>query len=67
MTADLQKPETEWAHEGYEIATSFVYNITQNTLPSDEYVKGGQKIVHYQLAKGGYRLAKLLQDIFPSS
>lgn len=64
MQADLAKPETEWASEGYELATTFVYNITQNTLPDDDYVKGGQKIVHYQLAKGGYRLAMLLMEVF---
>jgi hypothetical protein len=58
IQADLMKNETEWASEGYEIATTFVYsNITQYTLPSDEYVEGARAIVHRRLALGGYRLA----------
>jgi hypothetical protein len=64
MQADLAKPEAEWAAEGYELATTFVYNITQHTLPDADYIKGGQTIVHYQLAKGGYRLAMLLMEVF---
>lgn len=58
---------TVWAHEGYEHATKFVYNITEGTLPSEEYIKGGQKLVEHQLALGGYRLADLLTRIFKKS
>jgi len=57
MVEALKQPEKEWASEGYKLATEFVYNIEQNTLPSDDYVREGQKIVHQQLTKGGYRLA----------
>ena len=47
MKMDLTKPETEWASEGYKIATDFVYkNIEQNSTPSDQYVKEGQHICH---------------------
>jgi len=28
MAADLLKPVSEWASEGYELASTFVYNIT---------------------------------------
>ena len=62
---DLDAPESEWASEGYKLAINTVYDsIEQNTLPSDEYVERAQKAVHIQLAKGGYRLANLLIDIF---
>jgi len=64
MAEDLKKPEHQWANEGYELATSVVYNITQNTMPTDEYVSAAREVVHRQLAKGGYRLANLLIDIF---
>jgi hypothetical protein len=64
MVQDLKKHESEWADEGYQLATSVVYNITQNTLPSDEYVSKAREVVHRQLAKGGYRLALTLTDIF---
>jgi hypothetical protein len=64
MKEELKKPEKTWADEGYKLATEIVYNIEQNTLPSDDYVQTARKIVHRQLAKGGYRLAQLLVDIF---
>jgi hypothetical protein len=35
-------------------------------MPTDEYVSSARKVVHRQLAKGGYRLANLLKDIFAS-
>jgi len=60
IVEDLKKGEKEWAQEGYEISTSFLYNIEQNSLPSDEYVAEAQKIVHRRLALGGYRLAQVL-------
>uniref|UniRef100_A0A7S3IN08 Uncharacterized protein n=1 Tax=Strombidium inclinatum TaxID=197538 RepID=A0A7S3IN08_9SPIT len=64
IQADLKKHKNDWAAEGYEIATTFVYTIEQNTLPSDEYVSEARKIVHRRLALGGYRLAKVLETIF---
>ena len=63
----LKKPEKEWAGEGYKLATDFVYKIKQNSMPSEQYVKEGQKIVHHQLALGGYRLANLLQKVFKNN
>ena len=64
MAEELNKPQHMWADEGYQLATTVVYNITQNTLPTDEYVEVARKVVHRQLAKGGYRLANLLVKIF---
>ncbi len=61
--SELDNDVTTWSNEGFTLAKDFVYkNIQQNTLPSDEYVKGGQVIVDKQLAKGGYRLAKIFLD-----
>ena len=64
MKMELLKPEKEWADEGFKLATEVVYNIEQNTLPDEEYVKVARAVVHRQLAKGGYRLAQMLIDIF---
>ena len=64
MAAYLKKPESQWAEEGYALATAFVYKIQENTLPSDDYLNGCRDIVHKQLALGGYRLAKLLTQIY---
>lgn len=60
----LTKPESEWASEGYELATHFVYAIKERSMPTEEYVQTGQKFVHHQLALGGYRLADLLVKVF---
>lgn len=60
----LKKPESEWASEGYEIASKFVYDIKENSMPSEKYIEQGQKYVNHQLALGGYRLANLLIKIF---
>jgi len=60
----LSVPEASWADEGHTLAVNYVYNTTQNQIPTDEYVKIGQGIVHHQLALGGYRLALLIADIY---
>lgn len=64
LAQELQVPEKDWAAEGYELATQYVYSIAQNTLPDDDYVDISRAIVHKQLAKGGYRLAETIVDIF---
>jgi len=46
MMSELKVPESKWALEGHEIVTSFVYNITKGTMPTDEYVLEARKIVH---------------------
>jgi hypothetical protein len=52
----------EWDDESLEIATSFVYEgITENTVPSDEYIQNGLVLIEKQLCKAGFRLANLLQ------
>lgn len=64
---ELQEPEKEWADEGHKIATEFVYQIKENSVPDEKYVKEAQKIVHHRLALGGYRLAKILIDVYGKS
>lgn len=54
----------EWAKESYNEAERFVYkNIAENSAPSAEYLKGGQKIAKERIALAGYRLAELFKDI----
>lgn len=64
MKEALEVPRKDWPMESHKIVVDFVYNIEEYTLPSDDYVKKARKIVHQQLAKGGYRLAKILIGIF---
>ena len=64
MQIDLTQPEKEWANEGYALATSVVYQLKEFVAPSQAYVTKAKQVVHYQLAKGGYRLAQLLTSIF---
>ena len=59
---------TEWAKEGVELAKNFVYkHIKEGELPSDHYISEGARIAQRQIAKGGYRLAKLLSKMWKKS
>jgi hypothetical protein len=43
--SDINAKYTQWHAESLEIAESFVYEgITENTLPSEEYLVNGQII-----------------------
>ena len=64
MAQDLTKPESQWANEGYALATSVVYQLKEFVTPQKAYIDKAKQVVHYQLAKGGYRLAQLLTSIF---
>lgn len=60
----LDKPSEIWVDELVPIAKKYVYDgIEQNTVPSQEYRDRGVQIAEQQLAKGGYRLARLLKSI----
>jgi hypothetical protein len=46
-----------WANEGYHMAKSNAYNITEFSRPTEEYITTNYNVVEKQLALGGYRLA----------
>ena len=53
-----------WAEESFQIIENFVYqNISQEVLPTDEYVEKATAIAERQIAKAGYRLAHLLTEL----
>lgn len=55
-----------WADESFELAKSVTYNgITNGGRPSKAYRNRGIKIVRKRVAWGGYRLAALLNSIWP--
>lgn len=55
----------DWARESFALAKNFAYNIPENSVPSLAYNAQGQKIVAQQIALAGYRLANLLNTLFP--
>eukprot|EP00117_Sycon_ciliatum_P009309 scpid98030/ scgid11653/ Endonuclease 4; Deoxyribonuclease ENDO4; Single-stranded-nucleate endonuclease ENDO4 len=62
---DLLSTPEAWAAESYEIASTFVYNgLTEGTWPSDDYLTKGQEIAKERVAKGGYRLALTIIDMW---
>ena len=62
---DLDNSYKTWSSEGYQIAKDFVYaNIQQDSWPSSDYITKGQAIADKQLAKGGYRLAAALVNMW---
>jgi len=55
-----------WANESLELAEDVAYkDITPNSQPSKKYNQAALKIVHRRVAWGGYRLAELLNAIWP--
>jgi hypothetical protein len=59
---------TGWSKEGFLIATNFVYNgLTPLGTPSDSYNKKAIEIVDRRVVWAGYRLAALLNAIWPET
>ena len=62
---ELDADYTQWSFEGHEISKNYVYpDIEEGGVASDEYTERGQEISDKQVVKGGYRLAKVLIDIW---
>jgi hypothetical protein len=55
-----------WANESFSLAKSVVHNDVSNGMePSAAYKSNGVKIARQRVAWGGYRLAALLNSIWP--
>jgi hypothetical protein len=55
-----------WASESFALAKNVVYpGITNGAEPSAAYKAKGRKVVRQRVAWGGYRLAALLNSIWP--
>jgi hypothetical protein len=55
----------QWAAESFDLAQRVVYNIKPNTQPSSAYNTTARKTARERVAWGGYRLAELLNTIWP--
>ncbi len=54
-----------WAEESHLLAINYAYNnIQPGEKPSSDYLRMRNQIVYHQIALAGYRLAKLLNEIF---
>lgn len=53
-----------WAFESYSLAKNFAYTLGLHQHPNSAYVKKGREIVKRRIAVAGYRLAKLLNQLF---
>jgi hypothetical protein len=54
-----------WINESSSLAQSVAYNTEEGAKPTKAYVKKAQKTVRMRVAMGGYRLAALLNSIYP--
>jgi len=55
-----------WAAESHQIARSFAYRgLVETAEPSPAYRKQAAEIAHRRVAWAGYRLARLLNEIWP--
>jgi hypothetical protein len=52
-----------WAQESFELAKTVVYNLQENTTPTDAYVKQAQAVSGQRITLAGYRLARLLNEL----
>ena len=54
-----------WVYESHKIGSeNAYYGIKINDTPSDEYIQKNRKIAYRQIAKAGYRLADILNEVF---
>jgi len=61
---DLDKESSEWAAESLQLAKSDVYPEAHENQPlTDDYITCAVATCERQIAKGGYRLARLLTQI----
>lgn len=55
-----------WADESFTLAKSVVYkNISDGSTPDMTYINNGRKVARQRVAWAGYRLAALLNSIWP--
>jgi hypothetical protein len=53
----------DWAKEGSNLASTYVYATPLNQVPTQQYIDAGRKVVEEQVAIGGYRLAQALNEL----
>ena len=59
---------TGWAKESRELAEKAAYkDIAPGQTPTPQYISRGLEVVHKRVSFGGYRLAALLNAIWPDS
>lgn len=58
----MQSP-MQWALESHQIAVNFAYSLSENAVPSAQYIQQGQAIVREQIVLAGDRLADVLNQI----
>ena len=57
----------KWAQESNELARTVVYALAENSTPSPAYEAKAQTVARRRIALAGYRLANLLNSIFPEA
>ena len=57
-------PDT-WARESHLLAANVVYTLPENSAPTDEYNAKARRTARQRIALAGYRLAGVLNDLFP--
>ena len=56
-----------WARESHVLATTVVYNLPENSAPTDEYNARARAVARQRIALAGYRLAQVLNQLFPDN
>lgn len=58
---DDQQPMA-WAKEGLEDSKKIVYDLMENSVPSEDYMRRGRTLSARRAAYAGYRLADIIND-----
>jgi hypothetical protein len=54
-----------WVSESFNSAKNVAYNLVENSTPSSAYKTTGKSLVNKRLALAGYRLADVLNTLYP--
>lgn len=62
----LIKSPQKWAQMSHVLAIKYAYTLPKSGVPTRQYKSQGQAIVKQQIVLAGYRLARILNQIFAS-
>ncbi len=56
---------TDWVQEGVDLARTLCYDLPENAPPPQDYIARARPAARKRIALAGYRLADLLNQLFP--
>ena len=57
----------KWAQESFDLARTAAYDLPENSVPTNAYAERTRDVSRRRIALAGYRLAQLLNTIYPDN